>query len=530
MAMSRRHFLGRAAAGSVALTVPAVLAGCAAEAVRAVAQPTPADPFLDWFGIDAAAIQRLMSALTANGADFADIYFQHRQSGAFTMTDGQLLRSDTDVIQGVGMRVVVGEQVGFAHTELLSPESMLQAARAAAAAAKSGDRPAAPETPVSLAAGPPGSLYAIDVPWSDVGADRKLELMRRADEAARAADTSVSGVSVSFADVDEHILIATLDGRLRTDRRPMTRLSVQVRANRNGEQQSGFASVAAREGLPWYGDERIQGAAREAVDRTLMLFEARRAPSGELPVILAGGGCGVLLHEAIGHSLEADFNHRGLSPYAGMMDQAVASPMVTIVDQGTLPRQRGSLNFDDEGTDCGRNVLVEDGVLRSYLHDAVSARQYGAPVTGTARRQSYQHVPMPRMTCTFIERGSSSRDEIVESVKYGVLAENITDGSVQLGEGGFEFHVRNGWLVENGRLTVPLKDIALTGNGPQTLSRIEKVADDLAFDSAGWTCGKNGQSVPVSQGMPTVLVSALEVAPRAVRAAPGASGTGDASA
>ena len=297
-----------------------------------------------------------------------------------------------------------------------------------------------------------------------------------------------------------------------------------------GRQQTGFASIAAREELSWYSDQRIDRTARDAVERTVILFEARRAPSGELPVVFAGGGCGVLLHEAIGHGFEADFIRRGLSPYAGKIGEAVASPLVNLVDQGTLPRQRGSLNFDDEGTDCGRNLLVENGVLRSYLHDSMTARHFGVSSTGSARRQTYKDMPMPRMTCTFIENGDESPQEIIGSLDYGILAETVTDGRVQLGAGDFVFHVRNGWLVEKGRLTVPLKDIAVAGNGPQALTRIDRVADDLSFDSAGWTCGKNGQTVPVSQGMPTIRIAALAVSPQDLPTATAASGSGAASA
>jgi TldD protein len=250
---------------------------------------------------------------------------------------------------------------------------------------------------------------------------------------------------------------------------------------------------------------------REAVDRTLILFEAKRPPAGVMPVILAAGASGILLHEAIGHGMEADFNRKGTSIYSDMIGKKVAEPFVTIVDQGTIANERGALNYDDEGNACGRNVMVENGVLRSYLHDSISASQYKVPATGSGRRQSYQYPPMPRMTCTFMEDGPHSREEIIAAVDHGIIAETYTNGQVQIGAGDYTFYVKNGWLVEKGKITAPIKDVNIIGNGPESLQRISMVADDAKLDTGGWTCGKNGQMVPVSQGIPTVLVSKMTV-------------------
>jgi TldD protein len=316
---------------------------------------------------------------------------------------------------------------------------------------------------------------------------------------------------VYWADADERVLIVTLDGHLIADHRPMTRLSAQVTATRDGESQSGFSNIAAREEFSWYTDERIDRMVREAVDRTLILFEAKRPPAGEMPVILAAGASGILLHEAIGHGMEADFNRKGTSIYSDMVGKKVAEPFVTVVDQGTIPRERGALNYDDEGNECGRTVMVENGILRSYLHDSISANHYKVARTGSGRRESYRFSPMPRMTCTFMEDGPHTKDEIVASVDRGIIAETYTNGQVEIGAGDYTFYVKNGWLVEKGRITAPIKDVNIIGNGPESLKRITMVANDAALDTGGWTCGKNGQQVPVSQGIPTVLVSSMTV-------------------
>lgn len=507
MTIHRRQFLGRVAAGSAILTMPAFLSGCGVLPATQTTAATPPNPFMEWFGVDDATIATVMSELTANGADTADLYFQHQRSNTLAMEDGIVSRASSNIAQGVGLRVVIGEQTGYAFTEDLTLPSMLAAARTAAAIA-SGSRVVPPQ---AFSPKKTGDLYATEVAWADVGVEQKLPILKRVDALARAADPSVQKVSVFWADADDRVLIATLDGHLITDHRPMTRLSAQVTATREGETQSGFSNIAAREDLSWYSDERIDKMVGEAVDRTLILFEAVRPKAGEMPVILAAGASGILLHEAIGHGMEADFNRKGTSIYSDMIGKKVAEPFVTIVDQGTIPNERGALNYDDEGAACGRTVMVEDGILRSYLHDSISSRQYGVERTGSGRRQSYQYSPMPRMTCTFMEDGPHTRDEIIAAVDHGIIAETYTNGQVQIGAGDYTFYVKNGWLVEKGRITAPIKDVNIIGNGPESLQRITMVANDAHLDTGGWTCGKNGQQVPVSQGIPTVLVSTLTV-------------------
>jgi len=328
---------------------------------------------------------------------------------------------------------------------------------------------------------------------------------------ARSLDEQIIKVSVSWADSDERVLIATSEGKIVADRRPMSRLMCSVTAQKGDEIQSNGANMAARRGIDWYDDELIQTVCKQAVDRTMILFEARRPPAGELPVVLAAGASGILLHEAVGHGMEADFNRKGTSIYATMIGSEVAPKEVTIVDSAVHPHERGALNVDDEGNETERTVLVEEGVMRTYLHDRISAKHYGVAPTGSGRRESFRHVPMPRMRCTYMENGSSTRDEIIESVKFGIVAETFRNGQVQIGAGDYTFYIRNGWLIEDGKITAPIKDCNIIGNGPESLRDITMVANDMKLDTGGWTCGKEGQSVPVSQGMPTVLVSKLTV-------------------
>ena len=507
MTIKRRDFLGHVAAGSAIVTMPTFLSGCGVNQAMQMAIPTPENPFMAWFGVDEATIARVMAELTANGADTADLYFQHQRTNNLSMEDGVVSRANSSISQGVGLRVVVGEQTGYAFTEDITLNSMLAAARTASAIAHG----TAVVAPQAYNPKKTGDLYTTELPWADVGIDKKLPILKHVDAQARKGDPSVKKVSVSWADADDRVMIATLDGHLIVDHRPMTRLTAMVTATRDGETQSGYSNIAARQDFSWYTEERINKMVEEAVDRTLILFEAIRPPAGDMPVILAAGASGILLHEAIGHGMEADFNRKGTSIYSDMIGKKVAEPFVTIVDQGTIPRERGALNYDDEGNECGRTTMVENGILRSYLHDSISSRQYKVGATGSGRRQSYQHSPMPRMTCTFMEDGPHTRDEIIAAVDHGIIAETYTNGQVQIGAGDYTFYVKNGWLVEGGKITAPIKDVNIIGNGPESLKRITMVANDAKLDTGGWTCGKNGQQVPVSQGIPTVLVSGMTV-------------------
>jgi TldD protein len=507
MKMKRREFLSRAAAGGAILTMPAFLQGCGTQLASIMSEPPPENPFLTSFGVDESTVTQVMSALTSNGADIADAYFQHTRSNKLTFTDRAVGNVGSAVEQGVGLRVVKGDHTGFAFTEDLSLQSMLATAESAAVIAGGTTVTNAP----ALQFSPTGDLYVVAVPWGDVGVDRKTAILQSIDDKVRAADPAIEEVTMNWDDVDERVMIATLDGSVATDNRPMTRLTLVVTATRDGATQTGFSSIAARAGIDWYTEERITDLVDEAVSRTLVQFDARRAPSGEMPVILAAGASGVVLHEAVGHALEADFVMDGSSPYQDKIGTPIADAEVTLVDDARLPGERGALNFDDEGTLTGRTTLVENGVLNSLLHDKASAQHFSVDPTGSGRRESFRHAPMPRMTCTSMRDGPHSRDDIIAAVESGIVCETYSDGQVDLGGGDFTFQVKNGWLVEKGRVTAPIKDVSISGNGPELLSRITMVGNDSQLDAGGWSCGKKGQVVPVSQGMPTVLVSELLV-------------------
>ena len=484
------------------------LASCAKDgAVAAATGELPTDPFLAWFGIDAGVVRRVLAELGHRGADHGELYFQHSRSSSITMEDGRIGRAYTNVDQGVGLRVVVGDQVGYAYTEDLTEEAMREAARTAAAIAKGEARPA----PVDLTPHALGDRYHLAVPWSEVAIGDKLDLVRRTEAHARTKDPAIEKVSVHFSDGEERVLVADMRGNLVIDERPSSRLGVTVTARKGEVVQSNRSGLAGRRGIEWFDQARIDQVCQEACDRTMILFDAVRPRAGEWPVVLAAGASGILLHEAIGHGMEADFNRKGISIYADMIGKEVAPDFVTVVDEGTQPGERGALNVDDEGTPAGRTLLVENGILKSYLHDRISAKHYGVAPTGSGRRQSFRHVPMPRMRSTYMENGPHSLDEMIASVEYGIVAETYTNGQVNIGAGDFTFFIKNGWLIENGRKSAPIKDVNIIGNGPEALRDVTMVANDLKLDTGGWTCGKNGQGVPVSQGMPSVLVSKLNV-------------------
>jgi TldD protein len=500
---SRRALMSGIAGGVGLLSLPASLAGCAKPGGLAALDLTSPFPELDH-----ALLSRLLSTLSARGATGADVYAQRARRNRLRLEDGIISSASTTIDQGVGLRALLGDKAGYAFTEDLSPAALEAAARTAASIANSAPAQAAPQ---AFQVGAPDRHYRLALPWAEVGVDQKLPLIQRVEAIAKGLDPRVSRVSITWSDDDESVLLATLDGRVMVDRRPMTRLWVEVTATQGGRSYSNSSNVAGREGLAWYTEDRLQQVAREAVERTLVLFDARRPPAGELPVVLAAGASGILLHEAIGHGLEADFNRKKTSIYADMLGKSIAPELVTIVDSAVEPHARGALNVDDEGNEGQRTVLVERGKLVSYIHDATSAKHYGVAPTGNGRRESFRHVPLPRMRCTFMEDGPHSVDEIIASVQRGIIAETFTNGQVQIGAGDFTFYIKNGWMIEGGKRAYPIKDVNIIGNGPEALRRVSMAANDGRLDSGGWTCGKDGQSVPVSQGLPTVRVDRLTV-------------------
>jgi TldD protein len=506
--MGRRRFMEMSGATIIAAGA-ADLAGCA----TAPARPGTSEgiAYFARFGVTEQLVAEALAAALSRGADEADVFFQHNVSSTLGLQDGAVNRAFMNVSLGVGVRAVKGDQQGYGFTEELTLGSIREAARTAAAIADGASRPAPARFHV------PGKLpqrYPARVPWEDVRPEQKLPLLSGLNEKVFAADGRVKKVNIYFADDHGAVLVADSRGRIVEDVQPMTRLYVSCTAEQGGRRESSGYNVAGRAGFEFYTPEKLDRIVREAVARTTVLFEAVPAPAGEMPVVLAAGSSGILLHEAIGHGMEADFNRKNVSIYSDKIGKPVARPFVSIVDDATQDAARGAINVDDEGNDAGRTVLVENGILSTYLHDSISARHYGLRPTGNGRRESYQHPPMPRMRSTYMLPGPHKKEEIIASVKKGIYCVNFTNGQVNIGAGDFTFYVKNGWLIEDGKLTRPVKDVNVIGNGPKVLEKVDMVADDLQIDEGGWTCGKNGQSVPVSQGIPTVRVASITVGGR----------------
>ena len=508
--MSRRKLIGLGAATLAGAALPDALFNLSS-AAAAAAGPTEGIGYFARFGVTEKMLRDGLGAALSRGADYADLFFQHRVANGLGLEDGEVNRASTSVELGVGVRAVKGDQTGYAYTEDLTPEALVQAAKTAAAIA---DGPARPG-PKGLALGAAlPARYPVKTRWEDVRPQQKLPLLSGLNEKTLASDKRIRKVNVSFGDEAGAILIADSNGRIVEDLQPMTRLYLSCVAEQDGKKETNGYNVAGRADIGFYSPEKLDRMVREAVSRTVVLFDAVTPPAGEMPVVLGAGASGILLHEAIGHGMEADFNRKGVSIFSDRIGKAVAAKFVNIVDEGTLPAARGAINVDDEGNEVGKTMLVENGILTTYLHDSISARHYKVKPTGNGRRESYRYAPLPRMRATYMLPGPHKKDEILASVKKGIYCTNFTNGQVQIGAGDFTFYVKNGFLIEDGKLTTPIKDVNIIGNGPKVLEKIDMVADDLAVDEGGWTCGKDGQSVPVSQGIPTVRVASITVGGR----------------
>jgi len=466
--------------------------------------------YFERFGVDSPTYSKVLEKGLSRGGDFCDLYLEHRISHAATLEDGQVNRASGAVDLGAGIRVLKGDATGFAYCEDLSAEALLAAAETAAAVADSGA--GARARPIAVAKTP--DFYPVDVPWDEVGIDRKLPLIQRVESSARACSPHLTKVSVSMRDESSHVLIVNSDGRLVEDHRPMALVTLTCAANKNGRVETFAQSISQRNDIGYLSAERLDQHARDVVATLDSLFEAVAPPVGELPVVLAAGHSGILLHEAMGHPMEADFSRKGISIYANRIGQRIACEHVTIIDDGTIPHMRGSINVDDEGTEGQRTALVDQGILRSYLHDHISAKHYGVAPTGSGRRQSFRFPPVPRMRNTYMLGGPHDPREIISSVKKGLYAEVYSNGQVNIGAGDFTFYLLKGRLIENGKLTATVKDANLIGNGPKVLESIDLVGSDLTFFSSGGTCGKDGQGVPVGFGMPTVRAGAISIGGR----------------
>ena len=459
-------------------------------------------------GLDSGALERMFGALLGPGIDFGDLYFQHARRESWTVEDGIVKDGAHSIEQGVGVRAISGEKTGFAYSDDINGQALLEAARSARAIARDGGARA----PQALQIATPRRLYPALDPVDALGNDAKVEALRRVDRLLRAADPRVLQVMVSLSGGVDTILVARSDGVIAGDVRPLVRLNVQVIVEQDGRRESGYAGYGGRYGYDeLLGEGRPEATAREALRQALVNLEAVDAPAGNMPVVLGNGWPGVLLHEAVGHGLEGDFNRKGTSTYAGRMGQRVAAPGVTIVDDGTLDGRRGSLNIDDEGTPTRCTTLIEDGVLTGYMQDTLNARLMGAAPTGNGRRESFAHLVMPRMTNTYMLAGAHEREEMIRSVKRGLYAVNFGGGQVDITSGKYVFSATEAYLIEDGRITAPVKGATLIGNGPETMQRVTMVGNDLALDEGVGTCGKEGQSVPVGVGQPSLLVSQVTV-------------------
>ncbi len=458
--------------------------------------------------VDPALAGRLLSAALDAGGDYADLFFQYEASGSVTLEDAEIKNASRAVRLGLGVRVVKGDATGYAFTESLEPDSMRAAAKTAGQIAASG----AKGTPAPIAPTLVPRRYAPDASTLEQPGPAKVELLRRADRAARAYDPRIRRVQVFFTERHEEVLIATSEGIWAEDVRPLFRFGVSVVAEDGDKRQSGSAGGGGRIGLEYFlGQGRTPEAhGREAARGAIAMLDAVDAPAGELPVVLAPGDSGILLHEAVGHGLEADFNRKNTSNYSGRVGQQVASDLVTVVDDPSFPGARGSVNVDDEGHVAVPVTLIERGTLRGYLQDRMSARHFKTQ-PGSGRRESYQSSPMPRMTNTLMMGGPHDPEEIIAATARGIYAKRFSGGQVNISNGDFVFSLTESYLIEDGKITAPLKGVNLIGNGPEALSRVDMLAADVELSDGIWTCGKDGQSVPVGVGCPTTRISRLTV-------------------
>ena len=473
------------------------------------------DPLSPPFGpggeyeVDADIARRLLSLALERGGDYADLYFEYRITGDFVLEDEQVKAVGRGITMGLGVRVLKGDATGYAYSEDLSFERMAHAARIAGQIAAGGGAP----EPVGITPVVLPDFYPVAQPSLSMPPEDKLALLRSADRAARAYDSRITKVEASLVEQVREILVVSSDGVWSRDRQPLVRFGVRAVAEADGKRQSGSSGGGGRRGLDYFTDPNKDAAShgREAARIALAMLDARDAPAGEMDVMLGPADSGILLHEAVGHGLEADFNRKGTSNYSGRVGQKVASDLCTVVDDGTVPSSRGSINADDEGNPGQENVLIENGTLVGYMHDRLSARHFHVDASGNGRRQSFRHMPMPRMTNTSLRPGPHSPEEILRSIKRGVYAVRFSGGQVNISNGDFVFSLTESYLIEDGKITAPLKGVNLIGNGPEVLNRVSMLGNDYELSDGIWTCGKEGQSVPVGVGTPTVKIEGITV-------------------
>ena len=459
-------------------------------------------------GIDENDLNRVFGKLLGHAVDSGDLYFQSTRFESWVLEDGIVKEGTHSIEQGAGVRAISGDKTGFAYSDEIIMPALLQASTAARAIAKQGHEGSLQ----AWHAGGTNSLYPAMDPIDRMSADDKVALLQQLDAEARQQDPRVKEVIVSLAGVHEVVMVAVSDGTLAADVRPLVRCNVTVTVEQDGRREQASSGGGGRSDYAFFIEQdRAKGYAREAARQALVNLDAVAAPAGTMPVVLGPGWPGILLHEAIGHGLEGDFNRKGTSAFAGLVGQQVASPLCTVVDDGTLEGRRGSLNVDDEGIISQNTVLIEKGILMGYMQDRMNAGLMGVSSTGNGRRESYAHLPMPRMTNTYMLAGEHDPQEIIASVEKGLYAVNFAGGQVDITSGKFVFSASEAYLIENGKITRPVKGATLIGNGPDVLQRVSMLGNDLQLDTGVGTCGKEGQSVPVGVGQPTMLIDELTV-------------------
>lgn len=465
---------------------------------------------LDSFGVTEREVCAALGRVKVRDVDYADLYFESNVTESVSMEESLVKRATKSISQGVGVRATAGEKTGFAYSDELTKQDLELAADTARyiAASPSGSQ----SVPAPVRARPTRDLYPVPREQFDVATPDRVTLLNQIDAEARRYDSRIKNVMASFNTEYKVVMVATSEGRLIGDVQPLSRLQVTCIAEENGNRQVGSFGGGGRVGFEFYRDrDRYLEYAREAARAAILNLSAVDAPAGVMPVVLGGGWPGILLHEAIGHGLEADFNRKKTSAFSNLLGKRVASDVCTIVDDGTLPGRRGSLNMDDEGTPTSRTVLIENGILRGYITDKLNARLMGIPVTGNGRRESYQSVVLPRMTNTFMLAGTSEPEEIIKSVKKGLYAVSFGGGQVDITNGKFVFSASEAYLIEDGKITKPVKGATLIGSGPDILTKVSMVGHDLKLDEGIGTCGKEGQSVPVGVGLPTIRIDEITV-------------------
>jgi len=463
-------------------------------------------------GIQDGDIEKIMNRLLSSPVDAADIYFQSSHFESWVMEGGIIKEGSHNIEQGAGVRAVFGEKTGFAYSDRIELPVLLEAANNVKAIVRQGQEADPSRCKVAIKAADWPKHYAMHNPLKSLEDQQKIDLLRRVDSETRKLDSRIEEVIVSLVGVHEHILVARQDGSLVADVRPLVRMNVTVIVEQDGQREQGSMGGGGRSDYSYFIDKDTALAyGREAVRQALVNLEAVEAPAGNMTVVLGSGWPGILLHEAIGHGLEGDFNRKGTSAFSGRVGERVASDLCTVVDDGTLPGRRGSLTIDDEGTPTEKTVLIENGILKGYMQDQLNARLMGVNPTGNGRRESYAHLPMPRMTNTYMLPGQHDPEEIIRSVKNGLYAKNFGGGQVDITSGKFVFSASEAYLIEDGKITRPVKGATLIGNGPEVLTKVSMVGTDLELDTGVGSCGKDGQSVPVGVGQPTLKIDGLTV-------------------